>query len=257
MARAPGPKCARVVTVSGVGKRFGDVVALDDVTFTVDTPGLTGILGPNGAGKSTLLDILEGLAAPTTGTVELFGQPIDPYPRPRVGVVLQKEVQLERCTSEEYADLFAAIFGVRHGKERILKQADLGARARVPMDRLSGGEAARLFIATALIHDPELLFLDEPTAALDPTSKREVGDMLLEIAKQRAVVLTTHDLREADALCERLIFLVGGRIHAAGARADLIARVPAQARGTIGIEDAFFHFCSVKMRGGDVIEEDS
>jgi ABC-2 type transport system ATP-binding protein len=253
----PQASRAPVVTVSGVGKRFGDVVALDGVTFTVNSPGLLGILGPNGAGKSTLLDILEGLAAPTTGTVELFGQPIDPYPRARVGVVLQKEVQLERCSTEEYADLFASIFGVRHGKELILKRANLGARARVPMVQLSGGEAARLFIATALIHDPELLFLDEPTAPLDPESKREVGDMLREIAKERAVVLTTHDLREADALCDRLVFLVGGRIHAAGARADLIAAVPEQARGTLGVEDAFFHFCSVRMRRGDVIEVDS
>ncbi len=243
-----------VVSVERLEKRFGDVVALADATFTIEGPGLTGILGPNGAGKSTLLDILEGLAAPTSGTVRVLGGPLSPYPRRRVGVVLQKEAQLERCTTAEYAELFASIYGVPNGRETILRRASLVERARVDMTRLSGGEAARLFIAAALIHDPELVFLDEPTAALDPRSKLEIGRMLRDVATERAVVLTTHDLREADALCDRLVFLVGGKVRACGTREDLVAAVPEQAAGAIGVEAAFFHFCSVRMRGGDVVE---
>ncbi len=244
-----------VVTAEGLGKRFGEVVALDDVSFTVNGPGLTGILGPNGAGKSTLLDILEGLSSPTSGVVRIFGEVLEPYPRRRVGVVLQKEVQLDRCTAGEYAELFASIHGVRGGKERILRQAELGSRASVEMVRLSGGEAARLFIATALVHDPELVFLDEPTAPLDPKNKREIGEVLRDVAKDRTVVMTTHDLREADALCDRLVFLVGGRVRASGAREELVAAVPASARGAIGVEDAFFHFCSARIRRGELETE--
>jgi ABC-2 type transport system ATP-binding protein len=243
-----------VVSAHGLGKRFGNVVALDDVTFTVEGPGLTGILGPNGAGKSTLLDILEGLAEPTSGTVRVLGAPLSPYPRRRVGVVLQKEAQLERCTTAEYADLFASIHGVPNGRDTILQKASLVDRARVDMTRLSGGEAARLFIAAALVHEPELVFLDEPTAALDPRSKLEIGRMLREVAAERAVVLTTHDLREAEALCDRLVFLVGGRVRASGTREELVAAVPEAERGAIGVEAAFFHFCSVRMQKGDVIE---
>ena len=122
------------------------------------------------------------------------------------------------------------------------------------MTHLSGGEAARLFIAASLIHDPELVFLDEPTAALDPKSKLEVGHMLRDVAKERAVVLTTHDLREADSLCDRLVFLVGGRVRASGTRQELVAAVPETERGAIGVEAAFFHFCSVRMQKGDVVD---
>ncbi len=244
-----------VVAAHGLSKRFGEIAALDDVTFSVPSRGLVGVLGPNGAGKSTLLDILEGLAQPTSGTFRLFGAPPAPYPRRRVGVVLQKEVQLERCTTGEYAELFAAIQGVERGAERILARAALQDRRAVAMSRLSGGEAARLFIAAALVHDPELLFLDEPTAPLDPRSKREIGDLLRGVAEERAVVLTTHDLREAEALCDRLVFLVGGRVRAEGTREELVAAVPPDARRSFGVEDAFFHFCSVRLdRAGSIAE---
>jgi ABC-2 type transport system ATP-binding protein len=121
------------------------------------------------------------------------------------------------------------------------------------MARLSGGEAARLFIATALVHDPELVFLDEPTAHLDPKSKKDVGALLKEVARERTVILTTHDLREADELCDHLLFLVGGRVRASGARDELVSAVPQEARHGLGVEDAFFHFCSVRLaRGGDL-----
>ncbi len=248
-----------VLAAVGLGKRFGRgsgaVVALDDVSFALRGPGLLGVLGPNGAGKSTLLDILEGLARPTTGGYRLFGRAPEPYPRARVGVVLQSEARLERCTAAEYAELFAAIQGVAGGGPGIVARARLEARARVPVGRLSGGEAARLFIAAAVVHEPPLLFLDEPSAALDPESKRELGELMTELARTRTVVLTTHDLREADAVCTHLLFLVGGRVRAFGARDELVAAVPPGRRRGLPVEDAFFHHCAGRLVDGALREE--
>jgi ABC-2 type transport system ATP-binding protein len=244
-----------VLDVRGLGKSFGDVQALHDVSFSIEGPGLVGILGPNGAGKTTLLDILEGLASPSVGEVRLFGvrrAGLDRYPRRRVGVVLQKEFSLDGATVGEYAELFAAIYGVRDGAARILREAALEARARVALERLSGGEAARLFVATAQVHEPDLLFLDEPTAHLDPRAKRELGEVLRAASHQRTVVMTTHDLREAE-ICDRLIFLVGGAIRAQGPREALVAAVPDAGDGaTPDVERAFFHYCAVRIgEGGD------
>jgi ABC-2 type transport system ATP-binding protein len=244
-----------IIKAVALGKRFGDIVALEDVTFTIDGPGIVGVLGPNGAGKTTLLDILEGLASPTTGTYQLFGQPAVPYPRSRIGVVMQKEAQLERVSVREYAQLFAEIFGVKNGADRILERARLEHRSRIPVTRLSGGEAARLYITTAVVHEPELVFLDEPTAHLDPDSKRFIGQLLRDLARDRTLFLTTHDLREAEVLCDKLLFLVGGRLRAIGTKDELVAAVPESSRHGLGVEDAFFHFCSIRIQNGGVAEE--
>lgn len=243
---------SEIVRVEGVTKRFGDVTALSGVSFAIDGPKIVGILGPNGAGKTTLLDLLEGLAEPTTGTIRLFGAPLRPYPRRRVGVVMQKECVLDNVTTGEYAELFAAIFGVRGGAGAILRAAELDARARTPMQRLSGGEAQRLHLALAVAHEPELVFLDEPTAHLDPDAKRRLGERVKQLGRERTVVLCTHDLHEADALCDELVFLVGGRVRASGPRDELVRAVPPEVRRGAGVEDAFFHFCAVRIgEGGD------
>ena len=235
---------AEVVSVERLTKRFGDVTALDDVTFTIEGPGLVGILGPNGAGKTTLLDIIEGLSVASEGSYTLFGESPAPYPRRRVGVVMQNEARLERVTAREYAELFAAIYDVAGGGAATIARAGLSDRAAVPLDKLSGGEAARLWIASAMVHEPELLLLDEPTAALDPANKREVGAVLKEAARHCTVVMTTHDLAEADALCDQLLFLVEGKLRAAGDRDTLI--------GERSLEDAFFEICAIRMKAGEV-----
>lgn len=234
-----------VLAAVGLTKRFGDTVALDDVSFTLRGTGLLGVLGPNGAGKTTLLDILEGLSRPSEGQFRVFGAEPRPYPRRRVGVVMQNEARPERVTTREYAELFAAIYRISDGAERILSRARLDERARTPLSRLSGGEAARLFIATAVVHEPELLFLDEPTAHLDPESKKLIGEQLRELAKDRAIVMTTHDLTEAGLLCDRLLFLVGGKVRAEGDRAELV--------GDRSVEEAFFDLCAVHIRDGEAV----
>jgi ABC-2 type transport system ATP-binding protein len=233
-----------VVFVDHVARRYGAIEALADVSFRIDAPGVTGLLGPNGAGKTSLLDLLSGLAQPTAGNLALFGDRLDqkPYPRRRVGVVLQREFVPDRVTVVEYAELFAAIYGIAAGAQAILHQAELLERARVPVERLSGGEAQRLFIAAALVHGPELLLLDEPTNGLDPTSKRKLGDLLRQIARKTCVLLATHDLAEAERICDRCLFIVGGRLRAEGSTGELLTTAAATS-----LEDAFFHYCGARL----------
>jgi ABC-2 type transport system ATP-binding protein len=241
-----------VLRVESVSRSFGSTEALSNVSFTIEGPQLVGILGPNGAGKTSLLDLLAGLAKPSRGNLQLFGNPLNlsKYPRRRVGVMLQREFVPERMTVGEYAALFASIYSVKNGKDKILKMAALTERSTVPVARISGGEAQRLFIAAINVHEPDLLLLDEPTAQLDPQNKRQIGQFLRDLCSERTVVMTTHDLREADEICNTVIFLVAGTIKAMGPRAELIKVTP---NGRT-IEDAFFHFCGTRVNdAGDVI----
>jgi len=238
-----------VIGAEDLGKSFGAVRALRAAFFSCTGPGVIGVLGPNGAGKSTLLDLLLGLTSPTTGFARIFGARVEGrYPRGRVGVVLQREFAQDRITVGEYAGLFAAIYGVRRGQEKILSEAGLAARRGVAVERLSGGEAQRLFVAAAVVHDPELVFLDEPTAHLDPEARASLGARLRELGGRATVVLCTHDLREADALCDQLIFLLRGEVRAAGPKGDLVASAPR--RGGLGVEDAYLHFCAARIAPG-------
>ncbi|MFO0734871.1 MAG: ABC transporter ATP-binding protein [Labilithrix sp.] len=226
------------IAVAGVSQRFGDVTALDDVTFTLTGPKLVVILGPNGAGKTTLLDLIEGLAEPTAGRVSLFGDPVRPeaYPRRKIGVVMQKEFVLDGVTVGDYAELFASIYEVDGGRARILERAELAGRAPVSVDRLSGGEAQRLFIAAASVHDPEILFLDEPTSELDPENKRRIGEVLRRQAERALVVMTTHDLTEADLLADEVMFLLDGKLRAHGPKSEVVGAHDS-------LSAAFFHYC--------------
>jgi ABC-type multidrug transport system ATPase subunit/sterol desaturase/sphingolipid hydroxylase (fatty acid hydroxylase superfamily) len=253
---AGGGAVKEIIAAEQLAKRFGAVEALRGVTFALHGPQVVGILGPNGAGKTTLLEILEGISSPTSGTFRLFGatEKRSSYPRRRVGVVLQREFTLDRITVRDYAQLFASIYGVRGGDERILVEAELTARADVAVERLSGGEAQRLFIAAAVVQGPELLFLDEPTAHLDPENKARIGEIIRGMGRSRTVLLSTHDLREAEAVCDHVLFLVDGRVKAEGPKGDLIAAVPAEKRRGPGLEDAFFHFCGAGIGAGGALE---
>ena len=241
-----------VIAVESLTKRFGATTALRAITFALQGPQVIGVLGPNGAGKTTLLEILEGLSSPSEGQIRLFGAPLSirDYPRRRIGVVMQREFALDRITVAEYAALFASIYGVRDGSARILSRAGLQKRADVALEKLSGGEAQRLFLAAAVVHDPELVFLDEPTAQLDPESKARIGEDIRTLAQRSTVIITTHDLREADAICDHVLFLVDGEVKAEGARAKLVESAAGKT-----IEDAFFHYCgegataSLRARG--------
>jgi len=240
------------IETTGLTKQFGEKTALSDVSIALSGPRLVAVLGPNGAGKTTLLDLLEGLEEPTSGRVSLFGNALAPgkYPRGRVGVVMQKEFVLDGVRVGDYADLFSAIYKQSDGRKRILDRAGLAGRESTSVAKLSGGEAQRLFIAAAAVHDPELLLLDEPTSELDPESKERVGGLLRKLAEKSLLVMTTHDLDEAERIADEVLFLFEGRVRAFGTKSDLLSSVGPEAT----LRDAFFKLCGTTIaRGGSAL----
>jgi ABC-2 type transport system ATP-binding protein len=236
------------ITAADLRKRYGAVQAVDGVSLKIRTGEFFGLLGPNGAGKTTTLEILEGLRQPDEGSALLLGE--RPWPRnprllPRIGVQLQASAFFERLTAREQLETFASLYGVGRGRaEQMLGRVGLDEFGGIPAEKLSGGQAQRLSIACALVHEPELVFLDEPTAGLDPQARRNLWDLLREInADGRTVVLTTHYLDEAEVLCDRVAVMDHGRILKTGAPAALIRELDAPIRisvpaGALDIERA-------------------
>ena len=173
------------IHVTGLTKRYGDLVAVDAVSLDVAEGEFVGVLGPNGAGKTTLLEMVEGLRQPDAGGVEVLGEPVwprNPRLQPRIGVQLQASSFFERLTAREQIRTFASLYGVgRATADGWLERVGLTDKAESRVEDLSGGQAQRLSIACALVHDPELVFLDEPTAALDPQARRNLWDLLSSI----------------------------------------------------------------------------
>jgi ABC-2 type transport system ATP-binding protein len=205
------------------------------VSLTVDEGEFFGILGPNGAGKTTLLELIEGLRQPDAGQVRLLGE--RPWPRnptllPRIGVQLQASAFFDKLSAREQLETFGALYGVPAAHAAaLLEVVGLTDRADIRDDRLSGGQRQRLSIACALVHDPELVFLDEPTAALDPQARRNLWDLLSSINDSgRTVVLTTHYMDEAEVLCDRVAVMDHGRILQFDTPAALVRGLDAPAR---------------------------
>jgi ABC-2 type transport system ATP-binding protein len=206
-----------VIVVDDLHKSYGALRAVDGVTFSVRAGELFGILGPNGAGKTTTLEIIEGLRAPDAGAVELLGR--QPWPRnsellPRIGVQLQASAFFDRLTAREQIHTFASLYGVPGSEaDEWLDRVGLIEKADTRTEKLSGGQRQRLSIACALVHDPEIVFLDEPTAALDPQARRNLWDLLRSLNENgRTVVLTTHYMDEAESLCDRVAIMDHGAI---------------------------------------------
>jgi ABC-2 type transport system ATP-binding protein len=215
------------ISVRDLRKSYGDVIAVDGVSFDVEDGEFFGILGPNGAGKTTTLEIVEGLRKPDGGQVTVLG--LHAWPRnhallPRIGVQLQSSSFFERLTAREQIRTFASLYGVPTKRaDAMLEVVGLTDSAGHRTEKLSGGQKQRLSIACALVHDPELLFLDEPTGALDPQARRNLWDLLREISTAgRTVVLTTHHMDEAESLCDRVAILDHGKILKAGPPAALV-----------------------------------
>lgn len=236
------------IVAEGLRKRYGDLWAVDGVSFTVGEGEFFGILGPNGAGKTTTLEIIEGLRKPDEGSVRLFGE--QPWPRnpkllPRIGVQLQASSFFEKLTAREQLETFASLYGVSTGTAAdMLELVGLTDKANTRENKLSGGQRQRLSIACALVHDPDVLFLDEPTAALDPQARRNLWDVLRAIqARGKTIVYTTHYLDEAEALCDRTAIMDKGRILAMDAPATLVRSLDAATnvlieRGLVPLEEA-------------------
>lgn len=226
---------AHTIEVRDLRKRYGDVVAVDGVSFAVEAGEFFGILGPNGAGKTTTLEIIEGLREPDGGEARVFGE--SPWPRnpgllPRIGVQLQASSFFERLTAREQIRTFASLYGIAPKRaDEMLETVGMTDKADTQSEKLSGGQMQRLSIACALVHDPELVFLDEPTAALDPQARRNLWDLLRQINDAgRTVVLTTHYLDEAEALCDRVAIMDHGRILELGPPAALVRGLEAPTR---------------------------
>jgi ABC-2 type transport system ATP-binding protein len=248
------------IAVDDVRKAYGDLNAVDGVSFTVDEGEFFGILGPNGAGKTTTLEIIEGLREPDTGTVRLLGE--NPWPRniallPRIGVQLQATAFFDKLTAREQLQTFAALYGVDGQRvDEMLELVGLTDKAGTREDKLSGGQRQRLSIACALVHDPDIVFLDEPTAALDPQARRNLWDVLRAIQERgKTILYTTHYLDEAEILCDRVAIMDHGRILAMDAPAKLVRGLDAPTRvilerGSLTAGDA------TALPGADDVSED-
>ena len=215
------------ISVRDIQKSYGDLRAVDGVTFEVGHGEFFGILGPNGAGKTTTLEIMEGLREPDGGEVSVLG--LRPWPRnpallPRIGVQLQATSFFERLTAREQLRTFADLYRVPAKRaDEMLEVVGLTSSAATRTEKLSGGQAQRLSIACALVHRPDVLFLDEPTGALDPQARRNLWDLLRAIAAEgHTIVLTTHHMDEAETLCQRVAIMDHGKILQIGAPAALV-----------------------------------
>ncbi len=207
-----------LVRVHGVSKAYGSVKAVRDISFEVMPGEVFGLLGPNGAGKTTTLEMIEGMLPADSGTITVQGIDVRREPervRRLVGIALQSTAFLERLTLTELLDLFADLYAASKKSARLLERVGLPALAKRQVKTLSGGQQQRFAIAVALVNDPPLLFLDEPTTGLDPQARRSLWDLIHFLRLEgRSVVLTTHYMEEAEVLCNRVAILDSGRVLA-------------------------------------------
>jgi ABC-2 type transport system ATP-binding protein len=219
---------ATVVSVAGIRKAYGSTVAVDEVSLDVEAGEIFGLIGPNGAGKTTTMECVEGLRRPDRGSIVVLGlDPVrDVYAlQDRIGVQLQAAQLQKRITVQEAVDLWASLYRRSVDGTRLLEQLGLGEKRRSWFMTLSGGQKQRLFIALALINDPELVFLDELTTGLDPQARRAIWDLVRGIRDRgKTVFLTTHLMEEAERLCDRVAVIDRGRIVDVGAPAALVRR---------------------------------
>lgn len=220
------------VEVIDLVKTYGSLRAVDGVGFCVATGEIVGMLGPNGAGKTSTLECLLGLRAPDSGKIHIDG--IDALANPttarrRVGAVLQSTALQDKITPREALRLFAGFYDISHNTNQWLEQAGLSDKADAPFDSLSGGQRQRLALALALLHEPAVLVLDEPTAGLDPPARHELHERIRSLAQNGcAVLLSTHYIEEAQSLCDRVVIIDHGKVIATGSPTGLIADAPAR-----------------------------
>ncbi|HEX3134074.1 MAG TPA: ABC transporter ATP-binding protein [Planctomycetota bacterium] len=216
------------VEVTDLVKRYGAIEAVRGVSFSVATGEIVGLLGPNGAGKTSALECVIGLRQADGGNISVCG--IDACRnqtamRERIGVQLQATALPEQMRVREAIALFASFYRRSVAPEILIERFSLGEKVDAPFASLSGGQKQRLGLALALVNDPEVLFLDEPTAAMDPQARRELHDAIRAIKQAgRSVLITTHYIEEAEELCDRVVIVDHGKVIAEGTPAALIAR---------------------------------
>lgn len=228
-AATPASTVAPSLAIAGLRKAFGDVIAVAGIDLEVMPGECFGLLGPNGAGKTTTIEICEGLTEPDAGAVTLLGRNWRHNAsdlRQRIGIQLQETQFPDKLTVLETLRLFRSFF--RHGVsvDEVIRTAQLEEKRNARVGTLSGGQKQRLAMACALVGDPELLFLDEPTTGLDPQARRHLWDLVDDLKRAgRTIILTTHYMDEAERLCDRVAIMDHGRVIALGTPQQLIAKV--------------------------------
>jgi ABC-2 type transport system ATP-binding protein len=229
-----------VVKVEGLRKSYKSTIAVDDVSFEVQESEIFGMVGPNGAGKTTTIECLEGLRKPDRGLVNVLG--VDPqqdghFLHTHTGMQLQQSNLPERIKVWEALDLYSSFYPKAANWEELLTQLGLEEKRNTPFAKLSGGQKQRLFIALALLPDPQLIFLDELTTGLDPQARHTIWNLVREVrSKGKTILLTTHYMEEAERLCDRVAILDHGCIVAMDSPAELVRQFGGEERITFNVD---------------------
>lgn len=214
-----------LLSVHNLVKRYKQLTAVDGISFSVAKGQCFGLLGPNGAGKTTTIEMMEGISKPTSGEVRLFGEPASRKAFERVGIQFQNTALQDYLTVAETLKLFAAFYTKTIDRDELVELCSLGEFLNRDARKLSGGQRQRLLLALALINDPDLVFLDEPTTGLDPQSRRNFWELVQAIKRRgKTIVLTTHYMDEAETLCDDIAIMDQGRIVERGSPAQLLDR---------------------------------
>lgn len=247
-----------IIQVDRLVKRYGDLVAVNDISFSVKRGEIFGLLGPNGAGKSTTLEIIETLRAKTSGSIKVGGFSIDEAPsaiKKIIGVQLQSSGYFPGLNLLQLIELFAGLYNCTVDPLPLLAQVNLQDKAKAKVKELSGGQRQRFSVATTLINRPQVIFLDEPTTGLDPQARRSLWETIRSINQQgTTVVLTTHYLDEAEFLCDRVAIMDVGKIIALDAPSKMIDDLVAagfERKKEIklaNLEDVFIHLTGHSLR---------
>ncbi len=240
-SRQPEGATEAVLQVEGLKKAYGRVTAVDDISFAVARGETFGILGPNGAGKTTTLEMIEGLRDPDAGRITLLG--LDAVRQRRrvqekIGVQLQSQALWPELTVEETLKVFRSLFRRRVDVDTLLDRFSLTEKRRDLVRGLSGGQKQRLSVATALVNDPEVVFLDEPTTGLDPQARHSFWDLIRDMKREgKSVIVTTHYMEEAEALCDRVAIMDHGRIIALDAPRALVRSLASESTIEFGFPE--------------------
>lgn len=214
-----------ILEAVGVTKRYGPLTAVDDLTLSVQPGVCLGLLGPNGAGKTTLVEIIEGIITPSAGQVLYRGQPRNASFREKIGIMFQQTALLGFMNVQETLRTFQSLYPRTMEIETLIRLCYLEDIRKQMNDKISGGQRQRLLLALALINQPELLFLDEPSTGLDPQARRNLWDIVQNVKREgKTIILTTHYMEEAQQLCDIVAIMDHGRIIALGSPEQLIAQ---------------------------------
>jgi ABC-2 type transport system ATP-binding protein len=255
----PTENFPRALRVQGLRKAYDDVVAVDGLDLQVYAGECFGLLGPNGAGKTTTIEICEGLLSADSGTVEVLGRTWESNAaelRELLGIQLQDTQLSEKLTVDETLTLFQSFYRNARDVGEVIDQVELGEKRSSRVGTLSGGQKQRLAVACALVGDPQLLFLDEPTTGLDPQSRRQLWELIEKFqAEGRTILLTTHYMEEAERLCDRVAIVDHGHVIAQGSPRELTESLdvshlppPEPRKTTATLEDVFVSLTGRTLR---------